>query len=58
MLMCYNYQNAIIDEEEDIIFATYPKWFSIRTISLPEIIQYVKTTYVGIMDIDVNNSIS
>jgi hypothetical protein len=25
MFMCYDYQNGIIDEEEDIIFATKPK---------------------------------
>jgi len=24
MLLCYNYQNDIIDEKEDIIFATKP----------------------------------
>jgi hypothetical protein len=38
MLLCYNYQNGIIDEEEDIIFATKPKLFSIGIINLPEII--------------------
>jgi len=38
MLLCYNYQNGITDEEEDIIFATKLKLFSIGTISLPEII--------------------
>jgi hypothetical protein len=31
MLLCYNYHNGIIDEE-DIIFATKPELFSIGTI--------------------------
>jgi hypothetical protein len=39
------------------MFVTKPKMFSIRTISLPETIQFVKTTNVGIMDIDVKISI-
>ncbi len=43
MLLCYNYQNGITNEEKDIIFATEPKLFSIRTINLLHIIQYVKT---------------
>ncbi len=58
MLLCYEYQNGITEEEEDIIFATKPELFSIRIISLPETIQYVKTTNVEIMDIDVKISIS
>jgi hypothetical protein len=58
MLLCYNYQNGITDEEEDIIFATKLKLFSIGTISLPEIIQSMKTTDMGIMDTDVKTSIS
>jgi hypothetical protein len=29
VLPCYDYQNGIIDEEEDIIFAIKPKLFSI-----------------------------
>jgi hypothetical protein len=57
MLLCYDYQNSIIDEE-DIIFAIEPKLFSIGTSSLPKIIQYVKTTDVEIMDTSVNTSIS
>jgi hypothetical protein len=57
VLLCYNYQNGIIDEEEDIIFATKLKLFSIRTIILPETIQSMKTTNVGIMDINVKTSI-
>jgi len=28
--LCYNYQNGIIDAEEDIIFAIEPKLFSIK----------------------------
>jgi hypothetical protein len=58
VLLCYNYQNGITDEEEDIVFATKPKLFSIRTINSPKIIQSMKTTGVGIMDIDVKISIS
>ncbi len=58
MLLCYNYKNGIIDEEEDIIFVTKPKLFFIWIISLPKTIQSMKTTYVGIMDIDVKMSIS
>jgi hypothetical protein len=58
MLLCYDHQNGITNEEEDIIFATEPKLFSIRTTSLLEIIQYVKTTYMDIMDIEMKTSIS
>jgi hypothetical protein len=58
MLLCCNYQNGITNEEENIIFATKPKLFSIGTISLPETIQSMKTTHVGIMDIDVKTNIS
>jgi len=53
MLLCYDYQNGITDEKEDIIFATKPKLFSIGTISLPKTIQSMKTTDVGIMDTNV-----
>jgi hypothetical protein len=56
VLLCYDYHNGIIDEE-DIIFAIEPKLFSIRTISLPEIIQYVKTIDVDIMDTSVKTNI-
>jgi hypothetical protein len=56
LLLCYNYQNGITNEEEDIIFVTKPKLFSIGTISLPEVIQFVKTTYVEIMDTNVKSS--
>jgi hypothetical protein len=34
VLLCYNYQNDIINEEEDIIFTIEPKLFFIGTISL------------------------
>ncbi len=58
VLLCYDYQNDITNEEEDIIFATERKLFSIGTISLLEIIQYMKTTNVGIMNTDVKINIS
>jgi hypothetical protein len=58
MLLCYNYQNGITNEEEDIIFAIEPKLFSIGIISLPTTIQSMKTIDVGIMDTYVNTSIS
>jgi hypothetical protein len=57
LLLCYDYRNGITNEEEYIIFATKLELFSIGTISLPKIIQYVKTTYVGIMDTNVKTSI-
>jgi hypothetical protein len=57
VLLCYNYQNGITDEEEDIIFVTKPKIFSIGTISLLKIIHFVTTTYVEIMDTYVQTSI-
>ncbi len=56
MLLCYNYQNDIIDEE-DVIIAIEPKLFSIGTNNLPKIIQYVKTIDVKIMDTNVKNII-
>jgi hypothetical protein len=56
--LCYNYQNGITNEEEDIIFPIEPKLFSIGTISLLQTIQFVKTIDVGIMDTDVKTSIS
>jgi hypothetical protein len=46
-----DYQNGIIDEEEDIIFAIEQELFSIGTIYLPKTIQSMKTTNMGIMDI-------
>jgi hypothetical protein len=56
VLLCYNYQNGIIDEE-DIIFATKPKLFSIGIISLLKIIQSMKTIDVEIMDTNVKTTI-
>jgi hypothetical protein len=50
VLMCYDYQNGITYEEKDIIFAIEPKMLSIGTINLPKTIQFMKTTYVRIMD--------
>ncbi len=35
VLLCYNYQNSITNEEEDIIFVREPKLFSIGTLKLP-----------------------
>ncbi len=37
-LLCYNYQNVITYDKENIIFATKLKLFSIGTISLRDII--------------------
>jgi len=51
--MCYDYQNGITDEEEDIIFATKLELFLITTINLPKMIQSMKTIDVEIMDISV-----
>jgi len=34
VLLCYNYQNGITDEEEDIIFVIKLELFSIGTINL------------------------
>jgi hypothetical protein len=58
VLLCYDYQNGITDEKEDIIFTIEPILFSIGTMNLPETIQSMKTTNVGIMDTDVKTSIS
>jgi len=57
VLLCYDYQNGITYEEEDIILTTKPKLFSIGTINLSKTIQSVKSTNVEIMDIDVKTSI-
>jgi hypothetical protein len=54
--MCYDYQNGIIDEKEDIIFAIEPKLFSIRTINLPNIIKPMKSTNVEVMDVSLKTS--
>ncbi len=58
MLLCYDYQNGITNEEEDIIFATKPKLFLIGTINLLETIQSMKITNVEIIDTDVKIIIS
>jgi hypothetical protein len=34
-LLCFNYQNGMIDEEEDLMFANEPELFYIGTINLP-----------------------
>ncbi len=58
MLLCYNYQNGITNEEEDIIFTLELEVYFIGTISLLKMIQSMKTKNVGIMDINVKTSIS
>ncbi len=57
MLLCYDYENGVTYEEKNIICATKQELFSIGTIRLPKTIQYVKTTNLDIMDIDVKTSI-
>jgi hypothetical protein len=57
VLLCYDYQNGITNEK-DIIFVTKLKLFSIGIINSPKTIQFVKTTYVENMDIDVKTNIS
>ncbi len=56
MLLCYDYQNGITNEEENIIFAIEPKLLSIGIIRLLDTIQCVKTTYVKVMDASVKTS--
>jgi hypothetical protein len=58
MLLCYNYENGIIDEEENIIIAIGLELFSIGIINLAETIQSKKTLDVEIMDTNVKTSIS
>jgi hypothetical protein len=58
VLLCYDYHNGITNEEEDIILAIELELFSIGIIKLLKTIQSMKTTNVGIMDIDVKTSIS
>jgi hypothetical protein len=43
MLLCYDDQNGIIDEEEDIMFAIKLGLCSISTTGLPYTFQFVKT---------------
>jgi hypothetical protein len=54
MLLCYDYQNGITNEE-DIIFATQPKLFSIGTISLPDTFQFVRTIKSSHKNTEINN---
>ncbi len=56
VLLCYDSQNGITYEEEDIIFAIKLELFSIGTINLPKIIQFIKTTNVEIMATSVKTS--
>ncbi len=49
MLLCYDYQNDITNEEEDIIFVTELLLFSIGIINLFETIQSMRTIDVEIM---------
>jgi hypothetical protein len=58
VLLCYNYQNGITNEEEDIIFTLELEVYFIGTISLLKMIQSMKTKNVGIMDKNVKTSIS
>jgi hypothetical protein len=58
VLLCYVCQNGITNEKEDTILVIELELFSIRIIILPETIQFMKTTYVGIMDTNVKTSIS
>jgi hypothetical protein len=56
VLLCYDNQNGITYEEEDIIFVIKLKLFLIGTINLPKTIQSMKTKNVEIMDISVKTS--
>jgi hypothetical protein len=51
VLLCYDFQNGIIDEEENIIFAIKTKLFSIG------VIYSMKTIDVEIMDTNVKKII-
>jgi len=51
VLLCYDYQNDITNEEEYIVFATKLELFSIGKINLPKTIQSMKSINVEIMDI-------
>jgi hypothetical protein len=53
MLLCYDYQNDIIDEEENIIFTIELELFSIGTINLLSTIYSMKSTNVEVMDVHV-----
>ncbi len=53
MLLCYNYQNDITYEEENIIFTTELELFSIGIINLLNTIYSMKSTNVEAMDVHV-----
>jgi hypothetical protein len=53
MLLCYNYQNDITYEEENIIFTTELELFSIGIINLLNTIYSMKSTNVEVMDVHV-----
>jgi hypothetical protein len=55
MLLCYDYQNGIINEKEDIIFVRELKLFSINTISLLDTFQYARTIKSNHKNIKVKN---
>jgi hypothetical protein len=55
VLLCYNIQNGIINEKENIIFARELKLFSINTIILLDTFQYVKTIKSNHKNIKVKN---
>jgi hypothetical protein len=57
VLLCYDYHNAITNEEEYVIFAIELELSSIGIINSPKTIQFVKTIDMEIMDIDVKASI-
>jgi hypothetical protein len=54
VLLCYDYQNGITDEE-DIIFTIELELFSMGTINLPKNFQYVEPTKFTHIDIEVLN---
>jgi hypothetical protein len=60
VLLCYDYQIGIINEEEDITFAIKPELFLIGTVSLSETIQFMKTidvkTIISEQEFEVQNT--
>jgi hypothetical protein len=55
VLLCYDYQNGIIDEEKNIIFATQLNFFPIGTINLLYTFQYVDTIKSNHIGIEIQN---
>ncbi len=47
VLQCFNYQNNIADKEEDLMFASEPKLFSIGIISIP--LETLETIIINII---------